>query len=358
MTVWQTADPDARLTDADEAIPPEETTPADAQAAVNFVVFEPGWIPEDCRIEAVTRRPERPPGRPTDVSPAEIDQTPHSEGNPCSVRLVVAGEDRRFRVKQFLYDWAPPAASIAPLWRTPDPEPFACEDAVGWLGTDYKDNRGACVQRDRTQIELSVLEGEFADEELQRFLDGMVVADSDGAAAVRRVPFHRLHYWARYGCRPPVVPHGLWDYTPDHPYADNLRLSPVALREDSPVPIFVPDGDQFVLDSALAFAEADAVEAVFRRPENGSDHLWILATAAESPLAPSLPPEPSDQSAATREAIDLRGTTVHYGALTDRGGAWEAVWEEHGIRYAAWAGASQQLAGAGFREVIGGLNRP
>ncbi|MFC4451795.1 hypothetical protein [Halorussus aquaticus] len=364
MTVWKSADPEARLTRADDATPPRETAPADAQAAVNFVVFDPEWLPDDCRVETVTHRPEQPPGRPSDVAAADIDQTPHSDGNPCSVRTVVAGEDRRLRLKQFLYDWAPPSASIAPLWRTPDPAPFECGDAVGWLGTDYKDARGACVQRDRTQVELSVREGEFSDEELRRLLDGLTPVDPEGARRVRRVPFHRLNYWARYGCRPPVVPHGLWDYAPEHPYEENLVLSPVALRADPPVPALVPGGSdsspggQFVLDSALAFTEADALEAVFRNRANGCDHLWLLATDADSALAPSLPPDPSDQSAETRAAMDLRGTTVHYAALTEDRGAWEALWAENGVRYAVWAGSSRSLDGAAFRELVDSLESP
>jgi hypothetical protein len=357
MTVWRTADPDARLTDADEAVP-TETTPAEAQAAVNFVVFEPDWLPEDCRVETVTRRPERPPGRPDGVDAADIGQTPHSEGNPCSIRVVVADEERRLRLKQFLYDWAPTSASVAPLWRTPEPTPFDCGDAVGWLGTDYKDNRGACVQRDRTQIELSVTEGEFSDDELERLLDGLAVADPAGARRVRRVPFHRLSYWARYRYRPPVVPHGLWGYAPEHPYEESDPLSPVGLARDPPVPALAPSGNRFVLDSALTFAEADATEAVFRNRANGSDHLWMLATAEDSPLAPSLPPEASDQSTETRKAIDLRGTTVHYAALTEEQGAWEAIWAEDGVRYAMWAGASQHLDGEEFRAVVESLEPP
>ena len=373
MTVWRTADPEARLTDAEEAVPPCETTPADAQSAVNFVAFETDWLPEDCRVETVTRRPERPPGRPGDVSAADIDQTPHSEGNPCSLRTVVAGRNRRLRLKQFCYDWAPPSASVAPLWRTPEPTPFDCGDAVGWLGTDYEDRRGACVQRDRTQVELSVLEGEFADEELTRLLDSLTPAAPVGARRVRRVPFHRLNYWARYGCQPPVVPHGLWDYAPEHPYEESDPVSPIGLSRDPPVPALAPSGafggtgdsantgssgDQFVLDSALAFPEDDALEAVFRNRENGSDHLWLWATAEGSPLAPSLPPAPSDQSAETRETIDMRGTTVHYAALTEEHGAWEALWAEDGVRYAVWAGASQHLDGEGFRAVVNSLERP
>ena len=358
MTVWQTVDPFARLTDSDEAVPPRETTFVDAQETVNFVVFEPGWLPGDCRVTAVTRRPERPPGRPDGVTVEDIDQTPHSEGNPCSIRAVVAGDGRRLRIKQFLYDWSPPAASVAPLWRTPEPTPFECGDTIGWLGTDYKDQRGGCVQQDRTQIEISVSDGEFDDEELKNLLDELTPATPKFARSVRRVPFHRLNYWVRYQCRPPSVPHGLWAHSPARPYDDSHPLSPIALSGDLSVSPLVPNGEQFVLDSAVAFPGVSAIECVFRHRENGSDHLWLSAAAQDSPLAPSIPPEPADQSAETRRAIDLRETTVHYAALTEEHGAWEAIWGEDGTRYAAWAGSSRLLDGEQFRAVVDSLDAP
>jgi hypothetical protein len=354
---WRTADPDAKLSDPDDAAPPVETTFADAQSHVNFVVFEPEWLPEDCYVTDVTRRPEQPPGRPN-IDAADIGQTPHSEGNPSSVRVVVSGEDRQLRLKQFLYDWAPCSASVAPLWRTPDPEPFDCGDAVGWLGTDYKDNRGACVQRDRTQIEASVREGEFGDDELTSLFRGLTVASPEEARVVRDVPFHQLNYWVRYQVRPPGVPHGLWDYGVARPYDDSRPLSPVALCNDPPVAPLIPQSDQFVLDSALAFPGADAIECVFRNRANASDHLWLTAAEEGSSLAPELPPEPSDQSAAVRESIDCRDTTVHHAALTEDRGAWEAFWAEDGTRYALWASSSQHLDGGTFQSLVDGLEVP
>ncbi|MWG36035.1 hypothetical protein [Halomarina oriensis] len=355
MNAWRVADPSARLGDDDELRPPVETTPEDAQSMANFVVFDPTWLPEDCRVETVTARPERPPGRPDGVDTEEVGQTPWSEGNPSSVRVVVTGDGRRVRLKQFCYDWAPPAASIAPLWRTRRPEPFDCAGTVGWLGTDYKDNRGACVQRDRTQLELSVEDGVFDDGELRRLLSGLLPAAPATAAVVRGVPFHQLSYWVRYQCRPPSVPHGVWNHSPERPYDGSDPRSLVSLVGDDPVETLQPPGERYVFDSAVAFPEHDAVEAVFRHRENGTDHLWLTATSADSPLAPTLPPEPADQSAETRTAVGRRGTTVHVGALDEDNGAWEALWTEGDVRYGVWAGASQSLDGAAFRSLVDSL---
>ncbi|WP_436928449.1 hypothetical protein [Halosimplex halobium] len=368
-TDWRTAGPGVRLTDADAAEPPRETTPADGQAGANFVVFEPGWLPGDCAIRGTTLRPEQPPGRPDGLDAEDVGQTPYSEGNPSAVRTVVAGDGRELRVKQFLYDWAPPAASVAPLWGTEDPTPVEAGDAVGFLGTDYKGNRGACVQRARTQVEVSVLDGEFDDAELEGLLDGLepaVDADPDADAdpadgespAVRQVPFHRLSYWARYRCEAVGVPHGLWAHGIARPYDESVPCSPVALGDADPQ-LLVPGDDgvgaAYALDSAVTFPDSGAVEAVYRREDNGSDHLWITAAAPDSELGPDVPPEPADQPAETRETVELRGESVHYAALTEASGAWEAVWTEDGVTYAVVAGASRYLDGDAVRRLVDGL---
>ncbi|WP_436926008.1 hypothetical protein [Halosimplex amylolyticum] len=362
-TDWRTAGEWIRLTDVEAVQSPRETTFADAQAGANFVVFEPGWLPGDCELAETTFRPEQPPGRPEGVDAAEIGQTPWSDGNPCALRAVVEGDDRRLRIKEFLYDWAPPAASVAPLWGSEDPTPVDAGDAVGFLGTDYKDNGGACVQRARTQVEVSVLDGEFAAEELEALLDGLepatdpVSRDSE-ATAVRQVPFHRLNYWARYRYESVGVPHGLWDHGIARPYHESVPCSSAALGDAEPRLLGPAEGGvgaAFALDSAVTFPEADAVEAVYRHEANGSDHLWITAAAPDSALAPELPPEPADQPAAVREAVELRGTTVHYAALTEDDGAWEAVWTGDGVTYAVVAGASRALDGETFRSLVDGL---
>ncbi|QLH84673.1 hypothetical protein [Halosimplex pelagicum] len=357
-TDWRTAGPEIRLTDAVAAEPPRETTPADAQAGANFVVFEPGWLPDDCAVRETTIRPEQPPGRPEGLDAADIGQTPHSHGNPSAVRAVVAGEGRELRIKQFCYDWAPPAASVAPLWGTEDPTPVEAGDAVGFLGTDYKGNRGACTQRARTQVEVSVLEGAFDDAELEGLLDGLEPAVDSKSTPIRQVPFHRLNYWARYRCPAVGVPHGLWVHGIARPYDESVPCSPVALGDVDPE-LLVPGDDEpgvdYALDSAATFPDSGAVEAVFRHERNGSDHLWITAAAPDSDLGPDVPPEPADQPAETREAIELRGERVHYAALTEEFGAWEGVWTEDGVTYAVVAGASRQLDGETFRRLVAGL---
>ncbi|WP_211338391.1 hypothetical protein [Haloterrigena salifodinae] len=335
---------------------PKGTTFAESQDKTNFVVFEPRWLPSDCDVTEITVRPEQPPGRPDDVSADEIGQTPWSDGNPSAVRAVVSGSDRTFRIKEFLYDWAPIAASMAPLWETDHPTPFECGDAVGWIGTDYKDNTGACVQRKRTQIEISVLNGSF-DDELPRVLNEMEPAAPQKAATIEQIPFHILNYWFRYGCEAPAVPHGLWEHKVVRPFGSSHTIAPMALADTAVTPL-IPDGDRFALDSAVFFPEDEAVECIFRDRENNSDHLWLNAAPKGSAMAPSIPPDPNKQSAETRTTVDLRGTTGHYAALTEDFGAREIFWSEDGINYAVWASASATIDGTEFRSIVEHLVKP
>ncbi len=104
-----------RLTERDQLHRVMDVDLRFAQTLTNFLVYVPTWLPEDCSVVKTTLRPEQPPGRPGSVKAETISQTPWSEANPCSVRVVITGAGRRLRIKEFLYYWAPPAASIAPL---------------------------------------------------------------------------------------------------------------------------------------------------------------------------------------------------------------------------------------------------
>jgi hypothetical protein len=331
----------------------------EAQEHANFVVFAPTWLPADCTLTGVSLRPEQPPGRPGGVTPAEIGQTPWSSANPCSVRAIVAGHGRRLRLKQFLYDWAPPAASTAPLWNSPRLTPIPCRDAVAWLGTDYMDRHGACVQLLRTQIEVSVSEGVFADEEIGRLLSELAPAAPDVDDPVRRAPFHRLSYWGRYALRPVAVPHGLWDFSQTRRYDCARVVSLDDLRAGTPVLALLPVDGRYSFDSAAIMEDTQAghreVELIYRHTSNGSDHLWLLAVNRDSGQAPALPPRLSTHPAEVRTAINLRSTTIHYAALDTRHGAWEAFWEEGDTRYALWACASQFMNADIFMALISTL---
>jgi hypothetical protein len=332
----------------------------EAQGSTNFVVMQPAWLPPDCVLGPTSLRDEQPPGRPEGSDRAAMAQTPWSSGNPCSIRTLVRGAGRALRIKQFLYDWAPPAASVAPLWDSPELHPFACGGAVGWDGTDYRAAHGACIERERTQIEVSCLEGEFGRDELSRLLCSLQVAAPERAAVVQRTPFHRLNYWVRYRLAPVRVPYGLFRYP--HPrhyeYARELRAPELASLADAGA-FLLPGDERLALDSAVAIEHSAAAhheaEAIFRSRDATGLRFWMTAVNRESEWTLDLPPPDEPRARALRTTYSLRGTTVWVAALTSNYGAWEAMWEEGRYRYAIWSNASEDFGERRFMSFISGL---
>lgn len=334
----------------------KEMSFADAQGETNFVVFSPTWLPNDCHVAQITLRPEQAPGRPENVDAAEHGLTPWSQANPSSLRAVIHGRDRRLRIKQFLYDWAVPAASTAPLWKSERLIPFACQDAIAWLGADYMQRPGACVQRRRTQIEISVEDGSFSDDELRGILRSMQMADPERAAAVEQVPFHRLNYFMRYQVVGPDVPYGLWKYRHARRYSHGRMIEDPASLTDPPVPVPQFSHPAYRFDSGAVIEKPEEnhreVELIFRHRENFSDHLWLTAINSDSALSLPSDPQPEEHPAERRRKESLAGRSISYASLTERHGAWEAWWREGEIAIALWAGASQFLDGDAFRDIV------
>lgn len=357
--IWEYTNPTARLVDRQQVQPVVKTTFAAAQESVNFVVFQPEWLPADCTLNEITLRPEQPPGRPGDVQAQEIGQTPWTEANPCSIRAIIRGNRRHLRLKQFLYDWAPPAASTAPLWNSPQLTPVPIQTAIAWLGTDYLKRPGGCIQLMRTQIEISVIDGEFTENELGRILAQLTLAAQEASQAVQDAPFHRLNYWVRYQLRGVQVPYGLWHYHQPRRYDRSQLVSLDDLQSNSPVRLLLPSDSPYIFDSAVIVAGEPPshreVELIYRHQENLSDHLWIIAINHDSDLSLPIPPKPETHLAEVRQMQHLRDTTVWYAALSEQYGAWEVIWEEQNVRYAVWAGTTPFQNGDQFKALIENL---
>ena len=74
-----------------------------AQPWCNFVLLRPSALPAGLALVKQELRPEAPP--PEGVSPSELA----ASGTRSSYRGEYEGAGRWLRLKQFLYDWAPPA---------------------------------------------------------------------------------------------------------------------------------------------------------------------------------------------------------------------------------------------------------
>ncbi len=143
----------------------------EAQAWCNFVLMCPTVLPDDLELARAEIRPEAPPGR---LSHANQTSRPDwTQSNRAVHRTEFIGHHRRLRIKQFLYDYAPPAFDHPCLWESENIRPFPVGNLLGWLGTDFRQRQAATVSFDRTTVELSVTEGAFKDMELQSICRGL-----------------------------------------------------------------------------------------------------------------------------------------------------------------------------------------
>ena len=115
----------------------------ESQEWCNFVLMKPTLLPEGVSLETAEMRPESPPGRRDGPKDSRLPSWTLS--NRACHRCVLAGKERRVRIKQYLYDWAPPAFDCPCLWLSPVVRHFFVGNDVGWLGTDFRGLAGASL---------------------------------------------------------------------------------------------------------------------------------------------------------------------------------------------------------------------
>lgn len=296
------------------------------QAWCNFVVFRPRILPSNLVVESLSLRPEAPPGRDGDMR----GRPSWHDHNRCSLRFEIVGTGRGLRVKQFLYDWAPPAFDHPCLWKSHN-EPFEVGKNIGWLGTDYRKRRGASVNIDRTTIELSTYEGTFAEDELQTICRGMRPVDIEARERILATPVATLCYQSRHREQVIDVPCGY--------FAHQRRPSTmeVAVYNERNVPSDLPGREVvatntcgFCLDTAFVYGAHDAppqeVDYLFETDNPPSGYLRLLVSSSNQPGGVLFPPRVDLQPCTTR-LLNVCGREVHHAFLTERYGPHEAVWQ-------------------------------
>ncbi|MEV6835727.1 hypothetical protein AB0N17_14605 [Streptomyces sp. NPDC051133] len=315
---------------------PPALTEAEAQDWCNFVLWRPSALPEGCDTAVGTLRREAPPGRVDAVG-----RTPWSDANPAGYRTEISGGGRRLRLKQFLYDWAFPAADHPCLWGS-ETRPFGIgEGRVAWLGTDYLGHPAGSARLARTTVELSVLEGEFSDDEIVALFAALRPAVPEAVPRVLGTPFAELSYWARHPADMVSVPTGVFSFhrrgrEHEGDWVPSADVTAFLTRQGVPVSV-----GGFRAESAAAFGDGRAVREL--------DVVYLSASGDEVRLTAQrtgggrleFPPQ-RDKHPASDELRDLDGRPVHLGYLSTEFGACDAWWQHpdgYDLRLLGSAGA-------------------
>ena len=304
---------------------PPALAPQDAQAWCNFIVWVPQALPADCAMPDGTLRMEAPPGR---VAGVTAGRTPWTSNNPAAYRTEIAGPGRRLRIKQFLYDWAFPALEHPCLWESQTTAVPLNDTNVLWYGIDYMKNRAASARLGRTLIELSVLEGQFSDDEILRLYRSMRPSVDAAAAAIYATPFAELSYWARYPAEMVSVPIGLWKFRRTGTAHQGEWVSGPAACAGILSELGLPaELAGYAVDSAARFLSPDGrreSEVVYAAGADRGRELRLIAQRAgrgRLGLAPEPEPHP-----ASHETTAIGEIAVALGNIDQRYGPWDAVW--------------------------------
>jgi hypothetical protein len=316
----------------------------------NFVVLQPRRLPPGVSVENLTLRPEAPPGRTSELA-GRPDWHDH---NRCSLRFEIVGSGRHLRVKQFLYDWAPPAFDHPCLWKSRN-EPFEGGKNIGWLGTDYRKARAAAVSIDRTTIELSTYEGTFDDEELRLVCRGLVPVDPDARRRILATPLAELCYQSRHREQTIGVPCGYFAHERRPPTLELAVYRAANVPADLPGrEVAPPTAYGFRLNTAFVYGSQESpqeVDYVYEADEPAGRYLRLLVSPSHQAGGVAYPPRLDLQPCATG-VLSIRGLDVHHAFLTERYGPHEAVWQANGLNFMLLTKPSTDTDGMWFRGLL------
>jgi hypothetical protein len=305
----------------------------EAQLWCNFVLLRVGQLPDDLAVTNTEMRPEAPPGgRVAD------DQTPRPKwtlSNRSCHRSTLVGKNRRVRIKQFLYDWAPPAFDCPSLWLSPSVRPFISQDEVGWLGVDFRGLRGAAIRLHGTTVEISVLEGAVADQEFGQICSGLSPVDSAVLRCIEDTSLADLCYQNRHPEPTVEVPVGFWAH--QRKASDRCRVfratqAPWGLPARGLVPE-APAG--YRLDTVFFFGdEANIKEADYAYMHSYHKNLYLrlLVSPTEHAEGIRVPPV-QDRQPCTTEEFSMDAVTIFHAFVDERYGPHEAVWQREGLNW-------------------------
>ena len=299
----------------------------------NFPIFSPNQLPNDLKLREASFRPENP----------------KREYPRCSLKLMLKSEStgKVLYIKEFNYDWAPPAYDCPSLWKnheefaaedTPEPQPHLIENDVLWIGFNYRNQRAASIIKDRTTIEMV---GDFSDQELIHIARGLTALDKNQRERILAKSFAELSYGYPKAVEAVNVPISFWKF----PVADSqIKLQTAFMKDNIPTEAIVghlplQSNSGYKLDSVFAyhFGETPSAESrynfVYEHEEHKGSTIQLQHVHKNSPAACAFPPLP-DQTQKFKMALEKVGAIdCYYAYRSENYGPHELIFQRGNFRY-------------------------
>lgn len=290
----------------------------EAQRWCNFVLLKPEWLPEDVKILEQSLRPEQ------------------GDNKFSSYRIMAKGLGRSLSIKEFLFDFAPPAYDHPCLWRNPKttkegefpvPKAYPLNENVLWIGHDHRRLPAATAGLHRARVEITALEGDFSDQEFLKIFENLIPADESYAKTIKNTPFSVLSYQYRHEKRATDVELSYWHYKRNSKDIHWAKVSDEATLLALPIqaPALVDFG--YSLDSVFVIRPENdnpsEIDFVYEAKERNGAYLRLLVSPSGSQYPIPYPPKRNTQEC-NIETLEIDGHTVYKAWLTSRYGPYEA----------------------------------
>jgi len=291
--------------------PPQNVSWEEAQRYCNFMLFKP----RDKFLEK--------------FKTIETSLRIESSTDFASHRCLLQSEHSLISIKQFLYDWAPPAYDHPSLWRnaevspqasTPIPKPVPVGSQIAWIGLNFRRQQAATLSLMRTMVEVTIIEGNAIQEEVLELFNSLAPADTAIAEKIIHTPLAMLTYLWRHKRNASPVPLSYWKYTRSDQESHTAYLPQDIKHEATPEKIF----NQYVLNSIFVIGNPDSpaeIEYYYEHTEYPGAYIRLLSITQDVPSTPKL----GDQFCYS-ENLMIEGQSLSYAYLTKEFGPHEAMW--------------------------------
>ncbi|MDQ4077734.1 MAG: hypothetical protein M3220_15990 [Chloroflexota bacterium] len=299
----------------------------EAQRYLNVPLLWPDEeaLPEGMRLSTLTVRPE-------------------GETSWSSARLVLVGDGRQLRLKQFHYDWWRPT-DLAVGLRTTRGFYRAGEGVVAW-GRDFRGRAAARMAWGRTTVDLRIDRGAFVEWELRQLLAHLFPVVPAALPILKKPAFHEISYHVRRGYGPQNL---------DELAAASWTADKAAITTTSSTPILLPDPmpSGWRWDAASIWPIPPPQETQWLlRDEKGQNLFYARARPANDDQPLKLPPTYRIDEGWRPRQIMLRRRRATLAVQHPDLGGWSAAWAENGHRYQVFVRAGTLSGQRAFRDMI------
>ena len=194
----------------------------------------------------------------------------------CSVRSEYTKSGIKFSIKQFLYDWSAPAYDHPNLWKSPSysytrefiaPICKLEQNNYIWVGINYKDQKAASFNKYRTQIELTVLQGNMSNNEIFDIMSALKPIDENQKTVILNCSLAKLTHMYKYQSKIVSAPMSYYEYLRSDNYSvefcdnyknnDLINLSQFHIEQYELDSVFLYTNDNQVVEKEYYFEYVD-----------------------------------------------------------------------------------------------------